>query len=158
MADNTKEIANVQDAATNATAAETAGKAQPERTFTQAEVNQIVAERLNRERAKAAPDGAAEPSAEDTRAKELDAREAALSCREYITEKGYPAKLLDVFPTNNKEAFTASVEKLLEAFPEINPRVPHSTITVTTGTNARPGGERTHDNMLDRAFARKGLF
>ncbi len=48
------------------------------RTFTQEEVNRIVADRLAREKAKA------EPSPADEREQALKAREAKLDCREYL--------------------------------------------------------------------------
>lgn len=50
------------------------------RTFTQAEVNRIIADRLARERSKQ------EPTAEEQRARELDARENRLKCREYLDQ------------------------------------------------------------------------
>lgn len=154
MAESTKTENAQPAAAANATPAATGGTPQQaERTFTQAEVNQIVADRLARER-KSASNEPVEPTAEETRARELDSREAALSCREYITEKGYPAKLLEVFPTNDSKAFAASVEKLLETFPEIT--APPSNIKITTGSNARPLS--VAGDMIDKAFSRKGLF
>lgn len=159
MADITKDP-TAQPAASNATPAATGGQQQAERTFTQAEVNQIVADRLARER-KSTPNSAAEPTPEEVRAKELDAREAALSCREYIAGKKYPEKLLEVFPTSDAKAFEASVEKLLEAFPQI-------IRTQSTGTTATfaTGGEHGQglsassdlDNLIDSAFSKRGLF
>ena len=77
-----------------------------ERTFTQEEVNRIVADRLARERAKA------EPSPEDTREADLRAREARLTCREFISGEGYPSALLEMFDTTDAEKFKAVVEKL----------------------------------------------
>ena len=58
---------------------------QGEKLFTQADLDRIIGERLARERAKA------EPSSEDAREADLKAREARLSCREYIAGEGYPA-------------------------------------------------------------------
>lgn len=84
-----------------------------ERTFTQEEVNRIVADRLARERAKA------EPSPADEREQALKAREAKLDCREYLDAQGYPAALLDVLDSSDTAKFKASVEKLVKAFPAI---------------------------------------
>ena len=100
-----------------------------ERTFTQEEVNRIVADRLARERAKA------EPSPADEREQALKAREAKLDCREYLDAQGYPAALLDVLDSSDTDKFKAGVEKLVKAFPAI------------TGTIRREGwkpGESTH--------------
>lgn len=84
-----------------------------ERTFTQEEVNRIVADRLARERAKT------EPSPADEREQALKAREAKLDCREYLDAQGYPATLLDVLDSSDTAKFKASVEKLVKAFPAL---------------------------------------
>ena len=74
---------------TNATQTESG-----EKLFTQEQVNQIVSERLARERSKAATE-----QATTDREKALDAREQALKCRELVAgDKKYPAKLLEAFP------------------------------------------------------------
>lgn len=147
-----------QPTESNATPAATGGTPQEERKFTQAEVNQIVADRLARER-KNAPNESTAPTAEEAKMKELEAREAALSCREYISEKKYPEKLLEVFPTTDRPAFEASVEKLLKAFPQI--------IQPSTGVVISTGGEHggplgssgsSLDNLIDSAFSKKGLY
>lgn len=78
------------------------------RMFSQNEVNAIIRDRLARERAK---------TPADEREQALSARESKLDCREYITEKQYPSSLLDVFNTDDLEAFKTSVEKLTKAFP-----------------------------------------
>lgn len=161
MADVTKNT-TAQPAASNATPAATGGQQQAERTFTQAEVNQIVADRLARER-KSAPTvpPTAEPTPEEVRAKELDAREATLSCREYIAGKKYPEKLLEVFPTSDAKAFEASVEKLLEAFPQIIwPQNTGATATFATGGEHGAGlsASPNLDNLIDSAFSKRGLF
>ena len=83
------------------------------RTFTQEEVNRIVADRLARERAKS------EPSPADEREQALKAREAKLDCREYLDAQGYPATLLDVLDSSDMAKFKASVEKLVKAFPAL---------------------------------------
>lgn len=79
---------------------------QGEKLFTQADLDRIIGERLARERAKA------EPSPEDAREADLRAREARLTCREFISTGGYPAALLELFDTTDAEKFKAAVEKL----------------------------------------------
>ena len=66
---------NNQQQPTEPTPGATGGQGS-ERTFTQEEVNRIVADRLARERAKS------EPSLADEREQALKAREAKLDCRE----------------------------------------------------------------------------
>ena len=81
---------NTETQTTNATQTESG-----EKFFTQEQVNQIVSERLARERSKAATE-----QATTDREKALDAREQALKCRELVAgDKKYPAKLLDVLDT-----------------------------------------------------------
>ena len=77
--------------------------------FTQAEVDNIIRERLARERAKNAPQ---EPTEEEKRATELTLRENRLSCREYVMENRLPAELLDVLDTSDHEKFIKNAEKL----------------------------------------------
>lgn len=91
-----------------------------ERTFTQEDVNRIVSERLARERDKAALERAKVDPLQQ-RETELAAREAAMSCKEYIGSKGYPVALLDVFDTSDADKFKAQVDKLVELFPDIDP-------------------------------------
>lgn len=81
-----------------------------EKMFTQEEVNQIIKDRLDRERSKAKPP---EPTEEEKRAQELTARENKLSCREYLVSSGHPAELLDVIDTSDIESFKAKAEIVL---------------------------------------------
>lgn len=81
------------------------------KTFTQEEVNQIVSDRLARERAK-------QPT-EDDREKALKAREARLDCRDYLDSKKYPAALLDVIDCSNVEKFKTAAEALVGKFPGV---------------------------------------
>lgn len=80
---------------------------QGEKVFTQEDVNRIVQERLAKERAKNET-----PSAKE---QELAAREARLTCREYLLETGGASVLLDVLDTSDPEKFKAAAEKLREA-------------------------------------------
>lgn len=101
------------------------------RTFTQDEVNQIVSDRLARERAKH------EESPQEMKEKELSARESRLSCREYIIKEKLPVELLDLFPTGDMDSFKASVKKLKEAFPNVYKR--STGMTFSTGTSHGTG-------------------
>lgn len=102
---------------------------QPERTFTQEEVNRIVSDRLARERTKA------EPTPEEKRAADLEAREAKVTCNEWLAEKGYTddikAGMLEMFDTSNAESFKNNVEKLLKTFPAIIEPI-HNPVRPTT--------------------------
>lgn len=75
--------------------------------FTQEEVNNIVKERLARERAK---NTLPEPTEEDKQRQELSARESKVACREYIMDQGLPRELLDVLDTSNHEEFKAKAD------------------------------------------------
>lgn len=70
--------------------------------FTQEEVNNIIRDRLARERAKNTPQ---EPTEEEKRLKDLNDRESKLVCREYVMDQGLPSQLLDVLDTSNHEEF-----------------------------------------------------
>lgn len=87
-----------------------------EKTFTQDEVNRIVSERLSRERERA--DHAQSSQAEE-REKSILSRENALECREFISESKLPKELLELFDTSDAKTFKASVNSLLDKFPEI---------------------------------------
>lgn len=125
--------------------------AAPGKTFTQEDVNRIVSERLARERDKAALDRAKEDPAE-RREKELAAREAALSCREYISGKGYPAALVDILDTADADKFKAQVEKLVELFPDIDPSKAAKTPVFTRGGT---GGSMGITGKIAEAFRPK---
>lgn len=75
--------------------------------FTQEEVNNIIRERLARERAKNTPQ---EPTEEEKRLKDLNDRESKLACREYVMDQGLPSQLLDVLDTSNHEDFKAKAD------------------------------------------------
>lgn len=101
---NTNQNQGPEQQTTNSTPEASGG--QGEKLFTQADLERIIGDRLARERAKA------EPSPEDTREADLRAREARLTCREFISGEGYPSALLEMFDTTDAEKFKAVVEKL----------------------------------------------
>lgn len=78
------------------------------RMFTQAEVNRIVAERLARERAKG------EPTAEEQKAAEMEARESRLKCREYmLAHYTKDPRMIDtLFELFNPENYDEFVQKM----------------------------------------------
>ena len=75
--------------------------------FTQEEVNNIVRDRLARERAKNTPQ---EPTEEEKRVQDLNTRESKLACREYVMDQGLPRQLLDVLDTSNYEEFKSKAD------------------------------------------------
>ena len=83
-----------------------------ERLFTQDEVNQIVRERLARERAKS------KPSQEEQQQVELAQKELRLQQREWLNEHGLPAEdifgFLDGIDTQSMEAFEDTINALLD--------------------------------------------
>lgn len=105
---------------------------QGEKLFTQADLDRIIGERLARERAKA------EPSPEDAREADLRAREARLTCREYISAEGFPEALLDMFDTTDAEKFKAAVKHLDEIvrLPSKTRKIPR--IVAATGSGGTP--------------------
>lgn len=129
---------------TNATQTESG-----EKLFTQEQVNQIVSERLARERSKAATE-----QATTDREKALDAREQALKCRELVAgDKKYPAKLLDVLDTADFDSFKAQADKLLETFPHMG-----DTFTVKGANTATPPftkSEPDENELIRKAFLKK---
>lgn len=139
MSENTKQPEDIKQPEDNSN---TPGPEEKEgttggKTFTQEDVNRIISERLAREREKAAP---AQPDPTDQREQELAAREAALTCREFISASGYPVELLEVFDTSNADTFKGQVEKLLQLFPEINPKIKGELPSFTAPTNNGKGG------------------
>ena len=99
---------------------------QPEKTFTQEEVNRIVQDRLARDRAirqlepeEPAPD----PKAEEMAAKEADLtkRENRLSCIEILEERKLNKGLLDILDTSDKDEFVKKLDALEKLYPDIKP-------------------------------------
>ena len=114
---------------------------QPEKTFTQDELNKILADRLKSEQKrwekkaadeKAEAERVAKMSAEEKakheqskREREFAEREAALqrkertaTARDLLAEKGAPAALIGAVDVSSDEAVTPSVEAIVKAFNE----------------------------------------
>ena len=92
---------------TAATPTPEAAGGQGEKLFTQAELDRIVGDRLSR---------AKKDRANDDREAALKARENRLDCREFLSDKKYPAELLDILPTADVDTFKSSVEQLAGLF------------------------------------------
>ena len=105
---------------TNPSAAQQAENNGSERMFTQSELNNIVADRLARERSKSAE----RVGDLDAREKDLKTREEALeaksqrfnqweareACKQYLTDNHISAALLDKLDTSDPEAFKTAVK------------------------------------------------
>lgn len=140
----------MNDNTTNATPAENGG----EKIFTQSEVNDIIRERLARERAKS------EPSPLDEREQALNEREAALkaresraACEDYLKEMGIAGKrwpmFLDTLDTNDVDRFKKIVDVLGA------PYIPTITTTGANTPNPPTNSGRSSDAELQKAFAPK---
>lgn len=87
------------------------------KTFTQDEVNKIVAERLTRERTKDKPSEADQKAAElDNKEKELAKREMMHDLKSTISARGYSEDLLDVLKVNNPDELKTALRVIDEAF------------------------------------------
>lgn len=117
------------------------------RTFTQEEVNRIVADRLARERAKA------EPSPADEREQALKARESKLDCREYLSGEKLPAELADILDTSDAEAFKANVKRLAGLFHSGRPS--GSVMRISTGGPLGDSGATGKGDAIADAFKPK---
>ena len=98
--------------------AQQAGNGAPGRTFTQEEVNKIVSERLQKERARAS--AAESGPALAAREQALEDRESRMSCLEYLREQGLQEELLDILDTKNAEAFRQQVSRLVALCPALD--------------------------------------
>lgn len=88
-----------------------------ERRFTQEEVNQIVRERLARERAKNTP------SQEEQKQAELDAKELLLNQRQFLEEHDLPVEeimgFVDLFNIGSMSKFEEFIDRLIALMPVI---------------------------------------
>ncbi len=112
---------------------------QGEKLFTHADVDRIVGDRLARVK---------RDKATDEREAALKARENRLDCREFLSDKKYPTKLLDILPTADVEAFKASVEQLAGLFRRMEDDGP----TIMVDLAAPLGGSLPRSNPIADAF------
>lgn len=115
--------------------------------FTQDEVNRIISERLTREREKNTANRG------DEREQALKARENRLECRDYLAEKGYPSKLIDVLGDMDSEKFKGVVDALAENFPGMFQQ-PMIKGAIVAPTGMRP----SIDSRISDAFKPKIKF
>ena len=108
--------------------------------FTQDQVNKIVSERLAQDRK-----ARSTQQQEDDKELALKARESKLDCREYLSEKKYPAELLEVLDTSDVEKFKEAAEKLQAIFATGDKR-PHF---VNPPKFTAPSGNNTSPSIID---------
>lgn len=119
-------------------------EAEIEKTFTQAEVNHIVSERLAKDRAK----GTADLEKRET---ELKARELAMTAREILAEKGMPKDLADILKYSDEETLKKAVDRIQEL------RQDELKGFKVLGDNRLPTGDHDfNDNSLEKAFRLNG--
>ena len=92
------------------------------RTFTQEEVNKIVSERLQKERARLVSTAEPQESQLSRREQELAARENRLACLEYLRTQGLREELLEILDTSNAALFRQRISQLLELCPALDER------------------------------------
>ena len=112
---------------------------QGEKLFTQADLDRIVGERLAR---------AKRDRTTDDREAALKARESRLDCREFLSDKKYPAELLDILPTADVETFKGSVEQLAGLFRNMEYGGP----TITVEMSAPLEGNHVRTTPIADAF------
>lgn len=114
-----------------------------QRTFTQEEVNKIVSDRLERERNKKADN-----SEYETRMNELNTRENAFACKEFVKSENLPDELLEMFDTTDSEKFKETVRKIDAIYCK---RYRPS----TTGVRTNNVGGNSGADLIADAFRRK---
>lgn len=91
-----------------------------EKTFTQEDVNNIVQERLAKERNKSGEDsgdkGIKESTDLEQREKDLRTRELKFKAKELIVEHKVPEEVLDLLKYEDEETLTNSITKISEVF------------------------------------------
>ena len=102
---------------------------QGEKMFTQSDLDRIVSERLAR---------AKKDKATDERETALKARESRLDCRDFLSDKKYPAKLLDILDTTDAESFKSKVELLADLFRSMEDTTPAIVMDMTAPLGSGP--------------------
>lgn len=128
MNDNTNTNQNPEQQPATPTPEDSGGQGN-ERLFTQADVDRIVGDRLAR---------AKKDRATDEREAALKAKEARLDCREFLSDKKYPAELLDILPTADVDTFKASVEQLAGLFQRVEDDGPTIMVDLTAPLTGSP--------------------
>ena len=138
MNDNTNTNQNPEQQPATPTPEDSGGQGN-ERLFTQADVDRIVGDRLAL---------AKKDRATDEREAALKAKEARLDCREFLSDKKYPAELLDILPTADVDTFKASVEQLAGLFQRVEDDGP----TIMVDLTAPLGGSLPRSTPIADAF------
>ena len=128
MNDNTNTNQNPEQQPATPTPEASGGQGN-ERLFTQADVDRIVGDRLAL---------AKKDRATDEREAALKAKEARLDCREFLSDKKYPAELLDILPTADVDTFKASVEQLAGLFQRVEDDGPTIMVDLTAPLTGSP--------------------
>lgn len=92
---------------------------EPEKKFTQADVDRIVKERLKR---KADKDESESNAQFQQREADLLQKESRLACKEYLLDNRYPSELLDVIDTSNPEEFKTKTNTVLSVMKSMQAR------------------------------------
>lgn len=155
----------MSDSATTPSTAQQPENNGSERVFTQSEVNDIVRERLARERSKSAErmddllarenDLKARETELAAKSKAFDAWTAKEACKKYLTDNHISEKLLEKLDTSDPEAFKTAVQAVQKATDG-----QYTVTTVTTGAHVDTPPVwmyPAHDNSaeLKRAFGLK---
>ena len=125
----------MDDITTTTNTAAEGGSATPdtgERSFTQAEVNRIVSERLGKEKGKA-------EAALAEREQELARREFIAASHDIMKTKGLPVKLLDALNATDEKSLIAALDILDGHFQYSNPNPAYSQNPDGTFSKLAPG-------------------
>lgn len=112
-----------------------------ERTFTQAELDQIIMERLRKERAKLTAEA-------QQREAELNRREQLLTAKEEWSKRGLPVSLLDSLDITKEGALDAAAA-VLDGLKKSAPAADNA------GGNPEPGTMRFESDPMRNAFGLK---
>ena len=128
-----------------------------EKTYTQAEVNEIIRARLHRERAKTAP------TPEDAQAAELAARELKLQQKIWLNDQGLPVddvmEFLDAIDLGSMEGFESTIRSLLDIGTIISTYAEQPRQSEFLGIGSRSAhGITAERSILKQIFAKGGRF
>lgn len=128
-----------------------------EKTYTQAEVNEIIRERLRRERAKTAP------TPEEAQAAELTARELKLQQKIWLNDQGLPVddvvEFFEAIDLGSMEGFESTIRSLLDIGTIISTYAeqPRQLEALGIGSGSTRGVP-TERSILKQIFAKGGRF
>lgn len=136
------------------------GSGTPEKTFTQAEVDEIVKERLSRERKKTA-----KLFDEGYLSEEMKEREAALlkkeltyEAKERFEQLGYPGSLADLLNYQDKDSFEESFQRAVDIIKPLRKSIAEKLIGESSSGAPRTGQRENYnaeEQLLREAFGLK---